>query len=294
MQKITRLDSYCIIPSMPEIETNIIKIPLSNRLFRAVVSATYGRLIPYELYDTTLGGENGLTLARTSLEEGNGLIIAHTHSNKGDSPRVALMVFDDEVMRERELAVPIALHQVKPWQSIFGQLIHAPNIPVITPQTQVLLRETGLPEINGHEARKMTLEYLNQTVEILSHGGVALIAPQGTRQPQLKDVTSAVSTLVKAYRRYGVENLAILFVGTEIPEQSKKPDPDSINHGLLYHLNIGNCFSLKKLLQEAKQEALRHTSQEEKSRTHPIDRVVLRKLQPLVGYDYLPRFQPVL
>lgn len=254
----------------PDIHT----IPPRPKFFRGLVSTIYGPFLPYEISDQS-NTTPQLWVARNSLEKGNGLIIAHTHLTKGDPPRLAVMIYHDPVLGSRELVIPTAYHQVKGAQSLLARLLSSENVPVITAGTRQRRKEQGLPEITRKEIKELMETYFTKTTDTLRGGGIALIAPQGTRQPKLESLTSAISTLVNRLLRAGVQNLAVLFVGVEIPKQQKLPNPDSINHGLLYRLNIGNCFSLERLLREAN------------GKISQIDAVVKKELIPLVAPSYL-------
>lgn len=255
---------------------HIIEIPEAVQTFRWLAATTYGRLLPFEIRDIPLDGkaEAGLFTARKMVYRGNGLIVAHTHANKGDSPRVVKMLYTDPVISTREFVIPIAIHQVKPWQSIVADLLCSPNLPVVTKETQKVFQGRGLPQIPREETKSIMDGYISQGVDTLQRGGIAVIAPQGTRQPFLGELTSAISLLVGRSVRENVDNLAILFIGAEIPE-GKIAKLNSINHGLLYRLNIGNCFSLKRLLEEAE------------GRLRNVDNVVRRELASLVHPNYL-------
>lgn len=261
---------------MAEQEKGIKKIPLHSILLRSMASATYGRMIPYRVFEIELPRktESGMESAIKHAAEGYGTIIAFTHPSKGEPPRIANMVFKTEVLRERHIAIPVALHQVRTLQSRVADLLCTPNIPIITDSTETVFGSNS-NETSKKQAAQLMRSYFDRTLAILSEGGVALISPQGTRQPKLEKVTSAISTLVNRAKKSGIGRIGILFIGVEIPEQGMKTT-DGINYGLVYKLNIGRYFTVEQLLEEAG------------GKLSNLDSRTRRELSYLVAQDYLP------
>lgn len=261
---------------MAERENAVKKIPVYSKFFRMLASATYGRLIPYRTFEIELLGKtgNGLDSAIHHAALGFGTVLAFTHPSKGEPPRIADMVFKTDVLGERPIAVPIALHQVRTIQTSFAKLLCTPNIPIITDSTKITFEGTSR-ETSKEQAAQLMRDYFERTLAILSEGGVALISPQGTRQPRLEKVTSAISTLINRAKKGRVERLGILFIGVEILE-GKGQIKGGINFGVTYNLNIGRYFTFEQLLFEAG------------GKLSNLDCITRRELACLVPQSYLP------
>jgi hypothetical protein len=196
---------------------------------------------------------NGLKDAENHLTEGKPVLIIQNHFSQSDPMVVeGHIVFGSDVMREREQTnVSLA--------------------PIVTEET---LKKPKWQHLKKNEG---LADYKKRAIKTMKNGGVVLVTPQGTRQPNLpaEPENKAIATLVLSAKHAKVDNLGFLFVGVGIKGEdnygSKKTRGWNIRRP--FELKVGEFKTLDKALEET-------------GNIRNLDKWVYQNLSPLVPEAY--------
>jgi len=226
---------------MTRAEAGPVQISAMSKLAREAVLFVTPVVFPD--YVETIPG----SLARSEqlLREGNGLVVVINHFSKRDPVNAlsALMRLSPEFKNRRVLA-PIAHHQHTPMRESFTQALGVDLRPIVNHDTVAKGRQGKLRR--GHGLR----QYLDDGIDLLSQGGILLIAPQGGRRASLQERDEgSMDLMVRRLAQQDVANVAFMFVGLGIAgEQDYNQDRvGKYNVGKLYKIVVGPTISLPEI-----------------------------------------------
>lgn len=180
-----------------------------EKLSRIVVPSIFTPLL-YEVHPV---GLNGLSRARSLLDQGYGLVVGYTHFSERDVIDVMRFIMNWPGLGERVIVSPIAHHMQEKYGHVLGPLSRGASVdlyPIVIQDTvdkeeyKDLQLGTGLPV------------YLNAAAHILSLGGIVPISLQEGRREVLGDPKPALGRLMIKAKRAHIEKYAVMFVGFEL------------------------------------------------------------------------------
>jgi hypothetical protein len=138
-----------------------------------------------------------------------GVIAIHNHYSLSEGPRsMAVLTETFPHMVTEKVAAPVmeTLYRVLYWTSpvFFARQANIDLYGIMTKSSEHIKRDEHGRKINR---RKLTLDYLKNSADAVSQGGVALLAPQGTRLPVLSegDDKRILEALAKFSERKGAK-----------------------------------------------------------------------------------------
>lgn len=180
-----------------------------ERLRRILVPTVFAPLL-YEVHPV---GLNGLSRARSLLDQGYGLVVGYTHFSERDPVDIMRFIMNWPGLGERVIVSPIAHHMQEKYGWALDPLSRGASVdlyPIVIQDTvdkeayKDLQLGTGLPE------------YLKAAAHILSLGGIVPISLQEGRREVLGHPKPALSRLMIKATRSHVEKYAVMFVGVEL------------------------------------------------------------------------------
>lgn len=255
-------------------DTDIAKVPLWVLGVRTGLEFLLRPLLPRVIIDKN----QALAKVHSAGKRGDGLVIVFTHFSLRDAMEVnRTLVYNDLVLRDREVINPLAYHQYKKPLGWIGKFFHGTFVPIVNNST---LRKKGyehLPKGKG------LLEFITLCSNVLTKGGVVSLAVNATRSEKLdiEDPQKPIGYLIASLQTKGVKNYGFLLVGFEIQNAKsyKKKDVGGFNFGKTYKMNIANYYSLEELLGQP----------EVKGKVGNVDTFVRKELAKVSPKEYLPK-----
>jgi hypothetical protein len=185
--------------------------------------------------------------AETILEQGNGLIILMNHFSMRDALQVTSWLFRHRVASRRRIVAPVAFHQDGFVIRVMSNLVAIELCPIVTSRTE----ELGA---GGKRRGSGIRDYLNTAVETLKHGGMVLVAPQGSRKSQLGEpVGHPVGNIISWAKRKGAQNLGTWCFGLGITGATSydKKKVSGSNFFRRFDLRIGKPYIAEEAIEIA-------------------------------------------
>lgn len=216
---------------------------------------------------------HGIDKAEDILRNGNGLIVIINHFSLKDPPLAANEVFRHREMGSKKIIAPIAYHMDHRLYHVLGRLIGINFFPIVTENTMKKGRNNGRELFEG----KGKSEYLKASLNLLRQGGIVILAPQGTRMPNLGQPDNlTVGTFMAGARKNGLDKYAFLFIGFGIKGLDDYSIKGIKGFNLLkrYTANIGACLTSKEILEKAG------------GNFRAVDEVIFEELRKVVPSNY--------
>lgn len=215
---------------------------------------------------------HGIDKAKKLLKQDHGVIVVINHFSLKDPPLAINEVFLHREMGSKKVVVPVAYHMDKGLYHGLGKLIGVVLKPIVTENT---IKEK---ENDGKKLNEGMKEYLNESIRLLKEGGVVVLAPQGTRMPNLDQPDKpTIGTFMAGAKRNGLEKFAFLFMGFGIKgaEDYSTKKARGLNIFSKYIVNIGACLTSQELMDRAR------------GNVRAVDGIAYEELRKIVPSNYI-------
>ncbi len=190
------------------------------------------------------GNGRGIYEAGQFLNNDFGLIVPYSHPEKKETMGMFAFPFSDEVMANRRIIEPVAIHQRQGWMDTLAKLHGVEFHYIITDDTLKYDKDHKIIR-DYSERQAMDTAFAKRALEVLAEGGILFIAPQGGRRPNLEVPERAtLGTLVAAIRRKHLE-VAVLPMGIGVRGVEDYTKAKGYNLFKKIDYNIGNPEDLE-------------------------------------------------
>lgn len=230
----------------------------------------------------------GLQRLEGLVAQGYGAAILTSHPSNGEYGREIRETFANRVLRDREIHIPIAIHQHKGIYDFLG-IFHKVRLYSIITEDSLGYYKKHPSKAKKHEndlthkgVSNLLTAFVKGGVDALSHGSTIIMAPQAARQSYLKSLTSATGLLLGRASEAGIKNIAVACVGVEIPDVTNyETAMHSFHLGRRFRFNMGETLTIEEFLERAKGK--------DTNTAKAISKVAFDQLTAVVPTLYLPR-----
>lgn len=223
--------------------------------------------ITKDIFKSSFSGD-GLKNAAAQAKKGYGTLLFCTHPGKGETVRLIREVIENDVLYNRGILVPFAVHQFSKTLELLGKASGITLCPITTEDTIKYVAEHPLekPKYRYALSRGGKAEliggYVSKIPEFLSNGRTVIVFFQGGRQAFLENTpTDAASLIIGRTNRpkTKVDNYTITTIGVDvegIEDFTDEEFADSTNKGVEYTFNADKTLGKLGFIAQAKQWGL--------------------------------------
>ncbi len=151
------------------------ELQILRRLGRAALHA------PLLREKTLHAAPDGLTRAEQLNKKGHGMLILINHPSRRDPVQAMGSIVNSDQFKNRFITGPIAAHQ-----TMHGVVLKTAKILGVSLHEVVTQKTIESGKNNGHGLGFGSISYIKGATKMLEKGGIAIMAPQGTREPVLE------------------------------------------------------------------------------------------------------------
>lgn len=243
-----------------------------EKITRAVSRVALAPILRQEIVNPE---SQGLARAEELHRDGYGIVVLINHFSRTDPIHAMRRIAGIEEFKDQQVVAPIAKHQAVPGLIAYSRINGIRLHKVVTAETVKKAIEKG--KSGGAEKGQGVPAYLHAVVDILTKGGIVVIAPQGTRQSTLQydeeEMQAVRATLIRTRHN---PNIAFHFVAFGITGETDYSNRRKLNIGTQYQIHHGGTFTAGEALEQA--GGLKNA-----------DRWAIEELAKIVPKEYLPK-----
>ncbi len=199
--------------------------------------------------------KENLKKADDMINSGRGIVIIANHFSKREPVEFFSVAFASKTMRKTKIVYPVALHQ-KTLINPVGKVLGADPYYVVTDQSIESAERKWVKNpsknITIPKATAGVPEFTQAALENMRNGGITIMFPQGTREPQLHSPVTNPAMLnifLNAKRKH--IPFGVLVVGIDAAGITDYRKEKKFNIGKKYTYTIGETYTDEEFIEKA-------------------------------------------